>query len=266
MLEKFKRYLDNQDISINTKNSYITSLKLYLELFPDTISKRNLLKYKKYLIENYKPKTVNLRIAGLNYFLNSISKEKLKLKTVKLSSTTYLENVISEADYVYLKRQLKRHKDYQSYFIIRFLCGTGARVSEFCQLKVEHVLQGYFDIYGKGNKYRRIYIPVKLQREALKWIKEDDTGYLFKTDKGTPFKPPNVVKLLKQLAVKYKINPDVMYPHSFRHRFAKNFIIKYNDISLLADLLGHESIETTRIYLRKTAFEQKDIIDRVVDW
>ncbi|HHK7037257.1 TPA: tyrosine-type DNA invertase PsrA, partial [Streptococcus pneumoniae] len=67
-------------------------------------------------------------------------------------------------------------------------------------------------------------------------------------------------------ADKYKMNPKVIYPHSFRHLFAKNFLAKYNDIALLADLMGHESIETTRIYLRKTATEQQNIVDKIVNW
>ena len=71
---------------------------------------------------------------------------------------------------------------------------------------------------------------------------------------------------MKNYAVKYKMNPNVVYPHSFRHRYAKNFLEKYNDIALLADLMGHESIETTRIYLRRTASEQQDIVDKVVIW
>ena len=71
---------------------------------------------------------------------------------------------------------------------------------------------------------------------------------------------------MKNYAIKYGIDPKVVYPHSFRHRFAKNFLEKYSDISLLADLMGHESIETTRIYLRKTASEQQKLVDEIVTW
>ncbi|GHU43103.1 hypothetical protein FACS1894111_08130 [Clostridia bacterium] len=71
---------------------------------------------------------------------------------------------------------------------------------------------------------------------------------------------------LKKLAVRYGINPTVVYPHSFRHRFAKSFLERFNDIAFLADLMGHESMETTRIYLRKTAMEQQSIVDKVIDW
>lgn len=71
---------------------------------------------------------------------------------------------------------------------------------------------------------------------------------------------------LKHYANLYNLNTEVVYPHSFRHRFAKSFLDRYNDISMLADLMGHESIETTRIYLRKTSTEQQAIINQVVDW
>lgn len=71
---------------------------------------------------------------------------------------------------------------------------------------------------------------------------------------------------LKNYAEKYGLNPKVVYPHSFRHRFAKNFLDNFNDIALFADLMGHESIETTRIYLRRTLTEQKNIVDRVITW
>ena len=85
-------------------------------------------------------------------------------------------------------------------------------------------------------------------------------------NKGTRITTRGISIQLKKLAVKYGINSNVVYPHSFRHRFAKNFIEKYNDISLLADLMGHDSIETTRIYLRRTSTEQREIVDKVITW
>lgn len=263
-MDKFKKYLDQQDLSDHTKYVYYHSVKLFYQQFKE-LSKKNLVKYKSYLISKYKPQTVNLRLNAINYFLRYLKKEKWALRLVKVAQITFTDNVISVADYEYLKQKLKRAKNYKDYFLIRFLCGTGARVSEFVNIKIEHVKAGYFDIYGKGNKYRRIYIPLRLQREALKYLQRD-SGYLFLNDKGKPYNAQYIVQRLKWLALKYHIDPKVMYPHSFRHRFAKNFIIKYNDISMLADILGHESIETTRIYLKKTNNEQKDLIDRIVDW
>lgn len=120
----------------------------------------------------------------------------------------------------------------------------------------------------KGGKIRRIYIPESLQKESIKWLKSinRDTGYLFTNNRGIVITTRGISIQLKKIASKYGINPNVVYPHSFRHRFAKNFIEKYNDISLLADLMGHDSIETTRIYLRRTSTEQREIVDRVITW
>ena len=107
-----------------------------------------------------------------------------------------------------------------------------------------------------------------MREEAEAWLKSEGrkSGYLFLNRFGGRITPRGISKQLKSFAEKYSINLAVVYPHSFRHRFAKNFLEKHNDISLLADLMGHESIETTRIYLRKTSSEQREIVDEVVTW
>ena len=132
----------------------------------------------------------------------------------------------------------------------------------------KHVNLGYIDLYTKGGKIRRIYIAKSLQKESLEWLKNKEikTGYIFRNKNGERITTRGVANQLKELAKKYKINPQVVYPHSFRHRFAKNFLDKYNDIALLADLMGHESIETTRIYLRKTSEEQQCIVNKIINW
>ena len=154
------------------------------------------------------------------------------------------------------------------YFVVRFLAATGARVSELVQLKIEHVNIGYYDLYTKGGKIRRLFIPKKLREETLVWLnkKERDSGYLFLNRFGERITTRGIAQQLKNIAVRYGLNQKVIYPHSFRHRYAKNFLEKFNDISLLADLMGHESIETTRIYLRRTASEQQDIVDKIITW
>ena len=139
---------------------------------------------------------------------------------------------------------------------------------ELIQIKIEHVNVGYFDIYTKGGKYRRLFIPKKLREETVEWLntKGRKSGYLFLNRFGERITTRGIAQQLKNYALKYGLNEKVVYPHSFRHRFAKNFLEKYNDISLLADLMGHESIETTRIYLRRTSTEQQAIVDKVVIW
>jgi len=237
-------------------------------MYEGAVTKKNLLSYKGFLIEKYKPKTINIRILGVNKYLEFCRLEKLKLKVIKIQQKTFLENVISDADYKFFKNRLKKSGRTNWYFVVRYLAATGARVSELVQIKIEHVKTGYIDIYGKGGKVRRLYIPKALCLETEKWILETgaESGYLFLNRFGEKITTRGIAHQLKIFAAEYGMDTKVVYPHSFRHRFAKNFLEKYNDLALLADLMGHESIETTRIYLRKTANEQQEIVDKVVTW
>ncbi len=267
-MEKFKQFLLAKNLAKNTVSAYLIAIQGYKELF-DEVNKKYLLLWKTYLIENFKAKSVNLKIQAMNKYLEFIGKDNLRLKSIKVQQKMFLENVISDADYVFFKKKLKKEPNIEWYFIVRFLCATGARISELIKIKVEHVKVGYIDIYSKGGKVRRIYIPLALRKETIKWIENDleiESGYIFLNRFGERITTRGISQQLKNYAIKYGIDPKVVYPHSFRHRFAKNFLEKYNDISLLADLMGHESIETTRIYLRKTASEQQKLVDEIVTW
>lgn len=267
MLDKFETQLRHENLSENTISSYLLAIRMYSQLSGE-ITKQNLLAFKCYLVETYKPKTVNLRIQAINKYLQFIKKEKLRLSPVKIQQKNFLENVISDSDYKFLRNCLKKDRNFEWYFVVRYLAATGARVSELIQIKVEHIFVGYFDLYSKGGKLRRLYIPKKLKDETEIWLKGKciTSGYLFLNRFGKRISVRGIAQQLKNYANKYGLNPKVVYPHSFRHRFAKNFLQKSNDISLLADLMGHESIETTRIYLRKTSSEQQEIVDKIVTW
>lgn len=268
MIDTFKNFLKGTNLSENTQDSYLFAAKQFQKRYEDKVTKKNLRDYKVWLIENFNPKTVNLRLRGINCLLESLGKEQWKLSFVKVQQKPFLENVISEADYNYFKKMLKKDGEMSWYFVIRFLAATGARVSELIQFKVEHVKAGYFDLYAKGGKLRRIYIPKSLQKEALAWLEDNqrESGFLFLNKYGERITTRGISGQLKKFAEKYRIDKAVVYPHSFRHRFAKSFLERCNDIAFLADLMGHESIETTRIYLRKTATEQREIVDKIIDW
>ena len=267
MIIEFERHLRGSNLSENTISSYLFAIRQYQEQYAE-VTLKNLKAYKVWLIESYKPKTVNLRLRAINCYLESIGKEKWKQPFVRVQQKAFLENVISEADYEYFKTCLKNEDEMFWYFVIRFLAATGARISELIQIKVEHIKRGHLDLYSKGGKLRRIYIPKALQNEALSWLvdKHQESGFIFLNKYGERITTRGISGQLKKLASKYDITPAVVYPHSFRHRFAKSFLERCNDIAFLADLMGHESIETTRIYLRKTSTEQRAIVDSVVDW
>ena len=267
MVTKFETFLRRLDLAKNTVSSYVWTVN-YFERTYKEFNKKNLLAYKGYLVENFKPQTVNLRLQAINKYLEFIKQDKLKLRFIKVQQKNFLEKVISKADYKFLKSSLLSdgYKDW--YFIVWFMTATGSRVSELLQIKAEHVQIGHLDLYTKGGKMRRIYIPKTLQKEALQWLQERQisTGYIFLNRFGERITTRGIAMQLKHFADNYGLKREVVYPHSFRHRYAKNFLDRFNDIALLADLMGHESIETTRIYLRRTASEQRQIVDKIVNW
>lgn len=266
-LQLFRKYMEEQKLSDNSIISYLGSVRLYNSLYP-SINASNTKKYRSYLLKNYRPATVNQRIHGFNRYLDFIGKPQYQLVPVKIQQTSYLDEVISNRDYLALKRRLKQDGNETWYFVVWFLAATGARVSELLKFKVEHLSNGYMDLCSKGGKVRRIYIPDTLCKEAISWCRKRGTpsGYLFLNHRGKPLTARGINSRLKHYAARYKINPATVYPHSFRHRFAINFLQRFNDIALLSDLLGHDNVETTRIYLTRSTKEQQKMIDRMVTW
>ena len=274
-LEEFKEFLKKRGASNNTIASYLTTVRLYFSLSPQ-INLMDLQKFKTYLLEHFRSNTVNTRIFGMNQYLLYLKEQEqipeelagFKLSSVKHQQKPFLDNVITKRDYERLKRGLKNDGDMFWYFVVRFLAATGARISELIQIKVEHIRIGCMDLYSKGGKLRKIYFPQKLCMEMLSWLELQgkDSGFIFVNRRGKQITPRGISWQLKVLAKRYRIPVETVYPHSFRHRFAKNFLSKFNDISLLADLMGHESIETTRIYLTQSSKEQSKLIDKIVTW
>lgn len=275
-LSDFQEYLKNKNLAPNTICTYSGSVRLFLSLYPD-ITLKNLKKYRGVLISRYKPATVNQRINAINNYIRFLTETReeeflflknYRLSTVKVQQKRFQDDTISNKDYELLKCRLKADGNDFWYFVVHFLAATGVRVSELTKIKVEHLSHGYLDLYSKGCKIRRIYLPDFLCEEALEWCsrREIRSGFLFLNRHGKPISSRGIHSQLKHYALQYGINPDTVYPHSFRHRFAKNFLAKFNDIALLADLMGHGSIETTRIYLTCSSREQKKLLDKIITW
>ena len=275
-LEEFQNYLRKNHLSQNTIVSYSAGVRLFFRLFSE-LTPENTGLYRSWLIKHYSPSTVNQRIFAINRFVRFVSEiseddrllfDGYHLHAVKLQQKSFLDAIISNEDYELLKNRLKEEGNYFWYFVVRFLAATGARVSELVQIKTEHLRFGCLDLYSKGGKLRRIYFPDSLCSEALDWCRSTGkiTGFLFLNREGKLISARGIHQQLKYYARKYNIDPDTVYPHSFRHRFAKNFLVRSNDISLLADLMGHESIETTRIYLTRSSREQQKLLDEIITW
>ena len=265
--EGFRDYLTSKNMSANTICVYCYAVRQFFEIHKElTIATLQL--YKVYLLEHYKPQTVNLRIRALNCYMEYLNHKDSKMTMIKIQQKMYLDRIISQADYEYLKRRLWEDGEFSYYFVIRYMAATGVRISELVKFEVADVKSGFKDLYSKGNKMRRIYIPTVLKQKTEVWLEKNsrNKGALFLNRFGNPITASGIRGQLKTFALRYNLDPEVVYPHSFRHRFAKNFIENSGDIALLSDLLGHESIETTRIYLRRSSSEQYRIVNKIVDW
>ena len=266
-MDEFKAFLWGKGLSGNTVAAYVFAAEQFLGLF-ERVDSNTLESYRMFLTDTYSAKTTNLRINGINSYLELLDKTDSRLKSVRVQQKPFLENVISKGECATLLAHLEANGDRRWYFAVRFMMSTGARVSELLKLDVADVRKGHIDILSKGNKLRRIYIPTALQRSCLTWLADAGVseGALFRNSNGTRITARGLSGRLKAFALQCGVNPDVVYPHSFRHRFAKNFLEKSSDIAFLADLMGHESLETTRIYLRKTSSEQREAVDSIIDW
>ena len=262
--DSFERVLRQENYAENTIATYAYAVREYFSQYHN-LNKNNLLEYREFLIGTHRPGTVNLRIQGLNKYLATIGKNELQLKGIKIQEESFLENIISDEQYNYLKDCLRKETDLRCYFAIRLMAATGARVSELLRMKVEHILAGFFDICSKGGKIRRVFIPKLLREETLRWL-DRDSGYLFLNRKGEKITARGLANRLTYYARKYEIDTSVVHPHAFRHLYARKFLEHYHDIALLSDLLGHKNIATTRIYLRRSSTEQQRLIDQIVDW
>lgn len=266
-LEEFQAFLEFHNKSVHTIRAYLFAIRQFFELYP-SVNHENLLLYKCYLIDHYKPQTVNLRIRAMNCYMEFRRLPYSKIPMIRHQNKSFLENVISQADYEYLKNCLMRDGKLTYYFAVRIMAATGIRISELVTLQVEDVRRGYIDLCSKGNRFRRIYIPKTLRTLCLEWLEciGRTTGDVFLNRFGGRLSTMGIRDQLKHFAVLYNLEPSVMYPHSFRHLFARNFIERCGDIAMLSDILGHESIETTRIYLHRSSTEQRQIFNSIVNW
>ena len=262
----FTEYLEAQDKANNTIITYTTAVDQFLSKYKN-VSIENLKSYRAELCKTYRPKTINVKIQALNSYLDYLNKEQYRLKCVKIQSKSFCDKVINQAQYKRFLDQLYTQDNKLWYIAVRLMATTGLRISELLSLKIEDLHEGSIVILSKGRRLRRIFIPRSVQADLIRFLPDADLSEdIFQYGDGKKLSARVLSGKLKTLAGKCGIPEEVVYPHSFRHLFARNFIGKCNDIALLADLMGHESIETTRLYLRKTSDEQRAIVEEVVDW
>ena len=259
-INNYLAWLQNdKEYSPNTLQSYKFTVTDYYSYF-DTVSSDNVRRYLAMLEQKgFSPKTICLRISALER-LAEYTNKPIKVKRPKVKRTLNTENIPTEAEYVRLCDYAKEH--YPMYFILLRIMGTtGCRVSELKQFTYEMLQEGTVMLKGKGGKYRQFFF-VKELRDLAK----DKTGPVMVNRYGEPMNERGLSDMLKRLCEKCNIDTSKGHAHAFRHFFAKMYLKKTKDVVQLADLLGHGSIDTTRIYLQKSFQEQKREVNRVVSW
>lgn len=264
-IEEFSEWLTDKELAESTISTYTYAVRDFFDRYNE-LSKRNLIDYKKTLLElGRSPKTVNLRCIAMNQYCIFSGKPDLSIKVVKVHKAQSVENVISKEEYEELMSKLLADGDERKYFMIKFMAQTGARVSELIRFKKSDLDRGYCEFWTKG-KVRRIYFPDALVEESRTFFLTVKSELLFPNRFGEMLTTRGVASVLWEIAIRYGINKKVMHPHSFRHLFAIEFLKRNKNIALLADLMGHESVNTTAIYLKLSEAEQREQLNEAMNW
>lgn len=263
-IEGFIDYMIGEELSKQTRKSYTYALRDFAEMFDD-VSKQNIVKWKQNMMSDKSPKTVNLRLAAMKKYCEYKSLIP-DVKRVKIQKTVYIEDVLTVDEYNRIIDGLVRNGDKRHAIMVVLLAKTGARISEILRFRKKDLLNDYIDLNTKG-KVRRIYFPARMKKQLMEWTADmTDDEFVCQNRFRERISPKGVNDFLKSCAEKYDIPERHLHAHAFRHMFAIEFLKRNNNISLLADLLGHSGVNTTMIYLRMSEQQQKEEIDKAVDW
>lgn len=261
IIEDFRKNLELQEKSTSTIEKYIRDVKAFSVYAENAaITKEKVIAYKKYLRNNYAVRSVNSMLASINSLFNSLEWHDLKVKSLKLQQQVFCseDRELTKAEYARLCKTAKRKKNKRLNLILQTICGTGIRVSELQYITVEAAKQGEAVVNCKA-KTRSVFIVKELKQKLLRYAAEQNikSGMIFVTRTGKLISRTNIWREMKALCGEANVNPEKVFPHNLRHLFARVFYGIEKDIAKLADILGHSSINTTRIYIISTGTEHR---------
>ena len=260
-IAEFKEHLILEERSEITIEKYIRDVKAFAAYtLNGTITKETVIAYKKHLQENYAVRSVNSMLASINSLFAFLGWHDLKVKSLKLQQQVFCpeEKELTKAEYTRLCRTAERKHNERLNLILQTICGTGIRVGELQYITVEAVKQGEAVVNCKA-KTRSVFIVKELKQKLLRYAAEQGikSGMIFVTRTGKPISRTNIWREMKALCEEANVNPQKVFPHNLRHLFARVFYGIEKDIAKLADILGHSSINTTRIYIVSTGTEHR---------
>lgn len=265
-LNGFERSLRSNEKSENTISKYLRDVKCFMEFSEyEEISMENLIRWKQSLLSaGYKPRSINSMIAAVNSYLTYTGHQDCILKSIRIQKYSYrqVSEELTRDEYFRLVGASAERPKLQ--LIMQTICSTGIRVSELGSFTVEAVRAGEVVISCKG-KFRIIIIPALLRKLLLDYSEHNhiETGVIFLSKSGKPIDRVAIWQGMKSICNRAGVDPGKVYPHNLRKLFAREFYAADRDISKLADVLGHSSIETTRIYIMGTGEEHRALIDKL---
>lgn len=260
-LKDFVNHLKNEEKSIATIEKYLRDVKAFFSFVPGRqIEKKHVLSYKEHLRDNYAVASANSMLAALNAFFRYANATFLCVKQFKVQRDAFRspEKELSREEYNRLVRTAESKQNLRLSLLLQTICGTGIRISELHFITVEAVMRGETAVNCKG-KIRHIFLVSALRKKLLRYARSNgiSSGPIFLSKSGSPLNRSNVWREMKALCRLANVSPSKVFPHNLRHLFARVFYGIEKDIAKLADLLGHTSINTTRIYIATRPDEHK---------
>lgn len=263
----FEEYLYEEERSENTIEKYMRDIRFFRDWLRERcIDKSAVVEYKKELCQRYAVKSVNSMLSSVNAFFIFMNRHDLKVKTLKVQRRIFADKSkeLTKAEYERLLAAAKDKKNDRLYYLMQTIASTGLRVSEIKYVTCEAVRLGQAVISCKG-KIRQVFLPPKLCKMLRAYIKKLNikNGSVFITRNGKALDRSAIWKMLKDLCESAGVDKSKVFPHNFRHLFARTFYSLQKDIVRLADILGHSSVETTRIYTMESGIEHRKQLQKL---
>lgn len=265
IIQEYKNYLINEEKSPATIEKYLRDIKTFAEwVNRHDVEKKIVLEYKEYLISEYSPRSVNSILSSLNSLFDYLGWHDCKVKTLKIQKQIFVDKdkELTKSEYMRLLQAAKSNK--RLYYLMQTICSTGLRVSELRYITCEAVAVGKANINCKG-KMRTVILPKQLCKILKQYIKENNikNGAVFITKTDKPLDRSNIWSDMKKLCDSAGVARSKVFPHNLRHLFARTFYSLQKDIVRLADILGHSSVNTTRIYTMESGDIHRRQIERM---
>ncbi len=256
IIEQFTEHLNSEEKARATVGKYIRDVAEFQAWLGEReLCKTAVLAYKSHLCDRYAPSSVNAALSSLNSFFNYMQWYDLRVKSLKIQRQIFAsaDKELTKAEYERLLMAAKHKRNERLYLLMQTICSTGIRVSEVRYITVEAVTRAVADINCKG-KHRQVFLPRQLCKILKQYIKEQKikSGAVFVTKKGNPLDRSNIWSDMKRLCRAANVSESKVFPHNLRHLFARTYYSLQKDIVRLADILGHASVNTTRIYTMET--------------